>query len=76
MASISDQYNQLQIALLHAKKGLEQLDNPNTTLEDLHGFEATLRTIMKDLKEITNKAKADRSDQKLIWQRWVSFLRD
>ena len=69
MSSIPEQYNQLQVAILHAKKELEKLDTSNTTLEQLHTFEEKLRTIMAQMKEITAKVKADRSDQKQIWQR-------
>ena len=69
MSSIPEQYNQLQVAILQAKKELEKLDTPNTTLEQLQTFEEKLRTIMTQMKEITAKVKTDRSDQKQIWQR-------
>ena len=69
MSSVPELFNAIQIATLAAQKDLEKLDRPETTLEQLREFEERLRGILNQLKDITTKVKADRSDQKLVWQR-------
>lgn len=71
MSSIPELFNSIQIAVLTAQKDLEKLDRPETTLEQLREYEDRLRAILSQLKDITTKVKADRSDQKAVWQRCV-----
>ncbi|KAK8794024.1 hypothetical protein JH06_2827 [Blastocystis sp. subtype 4] len=76
MSSVPELFNAIQIAILGAQKDLEKLDRPETTLEQLREFEERLRSILNQLKDITTKVKADRSDQKLVWQRRVRSISD
>jgi len=69
MPSVSELYNTIQIQLLNSQKELDKLDKPETTLEELRLYEENLRKLFAQLKEITAKVKADRSDQKMAWQR-------
>lgn len=69
MPSVSELYNTIQIQLLNSQKELDKLDKPETTLEELRLYEENLRKLFVQLKEITAKVKADRSDQKMAWQR-------
>lgn len=71
MSSVPELFNSIQIAVLTAQKDLEKLDRPETTLEQLREYEDRLRAILSQLKDITTKVKADRSDQKAVWQRCV-----
>ena len=74
MSSVPELFNAIQIAILGAQKVLEKLDRPETTLEQLREFEERLRSILNQLKDITTKVKADRSDQKLVWQRYIDLF--
>ena len=69
MPSVSELYNTIQIQLLNSQKELDKLDKPETTLEELRLYEENLRKLFAQLKEITAKVEADRSDQKMAWQR-------
>ena len=69
MPSVSELYNTIQIQLLNSQKELDKLDKPETTLEELRLYEENPRKLFAQLKEITAKVKADRSDQKMAWQR-------
>ena len=74
MSSVPELFNAIQIAILGAQKDLEKLDRTETTLEQLREFEERLRSILNQLKDITTKVKADRSDQKLVWQRYIDLF--
>ena len=74
MSSVPELFNAIQIAILGAQKDLEKLDRPETTLEQLREFEERLRSILNQLKDITTKVKADRSDQKHVWQRYIDLF--
>lgn len=69
MSSVPELYNTIQIQLLNSQKELDKLDKPETTLDELRLYEENLRKLFALLKDITAKVKADRSDQKMAWQR-------
>lgn len=69
MSSVAELYNTIQIQLLNSQKELDKLDKPETTLDELRLYEENLRKLFALLKDITAKVKADRSDQKMAWQR-------
>ena len=70
MTSINEEFSSIQLSLIAAQRDLERIDKPETTLEELHVFDGTLRSIQAKLKALSSKAKIDRSSNKQIWQRF------
>lgn len=75
MAQVTEEFSAIQALVLAAETELDKLDRPETTLEDLHKYEESLRVILEKLKALTSRVKADRSPNKQVWQRYSpSFL--
>ena len=70
MAQVTEEFSAIQALVLAAETELDKLDRPETTLEDLHKYEESLRVILEKLKALTSRVKADRSPNKQVWQRY------
>ena len=75
MTSINEEFSSIQLSLIAAQRDLERIDKPETTLEELHVFDGTLRSIQAEdaVVESQNRSVIKQTDMAAVLS---SFSRD